>query len=136
MRSLKNWKTGGDEVELIIPIITAAISAAASLIVCLINNNFQRKRDKSTIAREKEQQQADLTAHLEEIIANQDDSTTRIRNEIGMVEYKLSELSKHVEKHNNVIERTYELEKRTELQEEKIRVVNHRIEDLEKAVGQ
>lgn len=123
-------------MELIIPIITAAISAAASLIVCLINNNFQRKRDKSTIAREKEQQQADLTAHLEEIIANQDDSTTRIRNEIGMVEYKLSELSKHVEKHNNVIERTYELEKRTELQEEKIRVVNHRIEDLEKAVGQ
>lgn len=113
-----------------IQIITAVISAAATLIVCLINNHFQRKRDESARAREKEQQQADLTAHLEKIIANQ------IRNEIGMVEYKLSELSKHVEKHNNVIERTYELEKRTELQEEKIKVANHRIDDLEKAVGQ
>lgn len=119
-----------------IQIITAVISAAATLIVCLINNHFQRKRDKSTMAKEQEQQQADLIAHLEEIIANQDDSTNQIRNEIGMVEYKLSELSKHVEKHNNVIERTYELEKRTELQEEKIKVANHRIDDLEKAVEQ
>lgn len=119
-----------------VQIITAVISAAATLIVCLINNNYQRKHDESKREKEKEQQQADLTAHLEEIIANQDDSTTQIRNEIGMVEYKLSELTKHVEKHNTVIERTYELEKRTELQEEKIRVANHRIEDLEKAVGQ
>lgn len=124
---------GGEEM---VQIITAVISAAATLIVCLINNNYQRKRDESKREKEKEQQQADLTAHLEEIIANQDDSTTQIRNEIGMVEYKLSELAKHVEKHNTVIERTYELEKRTELQEEKIRVANHRIEDLEKAVGQ
>lgn len=117
-------------------IITAIISAAATLIVCLINNSYQRKRDERAREAEKEQQQADLTAHLQEIIANQDDSTTQIRNEIGMVEYKLSELAKHVEKHNSVIERTYELEKRTELQEEKIRVANHRIDDLEKAVGQ
>ncbi len=33
--------------------------------------------------------------------------------------------------HNNLVERTYRLEERTELQEEKIKVVNHRIEDLE-----
>ena len=33
--------------------------------------------------------------------------------------------------HNNLIERTYKLEERTELQEEKIRVANHRIDDLE-----
>lgn len=53
-----------------------------------------------------------------------------------MVKYQLSELAKHVDKHNNVIERTYELEKRTELQEEKIKVANHRLNDLEKAVAQ
>ena len=39
-------------------------------------------------------------------------------------------LEKKVEAHNNLIERTYKLEERTELQEEKIRVANHRIEDL------
>lgn len=124
---------GGDGME---SIITAIISAAATLIVCLINNRYQRKHDESAREKEKEQQQADLTAHLEEIIANQDDSTNQIRSEIEMVKYQLSELAKNVDKHNNVIERTYELEKRTELQEEKIKVANHRLNDLEKAVAQ
>lgn len=116
-------------------IITAAISAAATLVVCLLNNNYQRKRDEGAREAEKEQQQANLTAHLEEIIANQDDATSRISGEIEMLKYQMTELAKHVEKHNNVIERTYELEKRTELQEEKIKVANHRLVDLEKAVG-
>lgn len=129
---------GGD--DRMVQIITAIISAAAALTVCLINNHYQRKRDKNTLAQEKEQQQENLTAHLQEIIQNQDDSTNQIRGEIEMVKYQLSELTKRVEKHNNVIERTYELEKRTEIQEEKILVANHRIKDLEdglkKAVGQ
>lgn len=123
-----------------ISVIPAIISAAAAIIVCLINNHLQRKRDESKRAEEKEQQQADLkadlTAHLEEVIANQNESTSQIHNEIEMVKYQLSELAKHVDKHNNVIERTYELEKRTELQEEKIKVANHRLSDLEKAVDQ
>ena len=46
---------------------------------------------------------------------------------IALIDYKLSEL-----KHNNVIERTFKLEELTALQEEKIKVANHRIEDLEK----
>lgn len=117
-------------------IIPAIISAAVTLSVCLINNSYQRKRDERAREAEKEQQQADLTAHLQEIIVNQDDATSKISSEIEMLKYQMSELTKHVEKHNSVIERTYELEKRTELQEEKIKVANHRLEDLEKAVGQ
>ena len=39
-----------------------------------------------------------------------------------------------MEVHNQVIDRVYKLEERTELQEEKIRVANHRISDLEEAV--
>lgn len=53
----------------------------------------------------------------------------------ALIEYKLDELQKRVDKHNNVIERTYKLEELTALQEEKIKVANHRIEDLEKARG-
>ena len=49
-----------------------------------------------------------------------------------LIEYKIEELTKRVEKHNNVIERTYELEKVTRIQAEQIKVANHRIEDLEK----
>ncbi|MCQ2464391.1 MAG: hypothetical protein MJ095_02265 [Oscillospiraceae bacterium] len=40
--------------------------------------------------------------------------------------YRLAELEKKVEKHNNVIERTLVLE-------EQMKVANHRIEDLEHA---
>lgn len=50
----------------------------------------------------------------------------------ALIEYKLDELTKKVEKHNSIIERTYKLEELTALQEEKIKVANHRIEDLER----
>ena len=49
----------------------------------------------------------------------------------ALIEYKLDELTKRVDKHNNVVERTYSIEKRLSVQEEQIRVANHRISDLE-----
>ena len=48
-----------------------------------------------------------------------------------LTQYRLEQLEKKVQAHNNLIERTYKLEERTELQEEKIKVANHRIDDLE-----
>ena len=51
-----------------------------------------------------------------------------------LTSYRLEQLEKKVQAHNNLIERTYKLEERTEVQEEKIRTANHRIEDLEKKV--
>ena len=50
-----------------------------------------------------------------------------------LTQYRLEQLEKKVEIHNGVIDRVYKLEERTELQEEKIKVANHRIEDLEEA---
>lgn len=49
----------------------------------------------------------------------------------ALIAYRLEQLEDKVNKHNNVIERTYLLEKNEALLEEKIDVVNHRIEDLE-----
>ena len=49
-----------------------------------------------------------------------------------LTQYRLEELEKKVQAHNSLIERTYRLEERTELQEEKIKVANHRIDDLER----
>ena len=48
--------------------------------------------------------------------------------------YRIAELEKQVEKHNNLIERTYSLEKRETLSEEKIKQFEHRIEKLEKYI--
>lgn len=45
--------------------------------------------------------------------------------------YKIEQLQKQVEKHNSLIERTYELEKKAALMDEEIKVANHRIADLE-----
>ena len=51
-----------------------------------------------------------------------------------LTQYRLEQLEKKVEVHNQVIDRVYKLEERTELQEEKIKVANHRIGDLEEVV--
>ena len=48
-----------------------------------------------------------------------------------LTQYRLEQLEKKVDKHNNVVERMYALEERVALNEEKIKVENHRIEDLE-----
>ena len=76
-------------------IISSTISAAVTLIVCLISNHSQNEKTRA------------------------------------LMEYKLEELTKRVDKHNNTIERTYNLEQRMAVSEEQILVANLRIADLE-----
>lgn len=76
-------------------IFASFVSAAVTLIVCIINNKSQNDKTRA------------------------------------LMEYKLDELTERVNKHNNLIERTYRLEEDVALHEEKIKVANHRIEDLE-----
>lgn len=86
-------------------LITTFISGGVTLAVCLINNYFQGR------------------------------ATERKHNEtITLIDYKLSELTKRVDKHNNVVERTYGLEKAEAVHEEEIKVINHRLHDLETEV--
>ena len=53
-------------------------------------------------------------------------------NTRNLLEYRLTQLEEKVDKHNNLVERTYKLEQHNEVQDEKIKDANHRIEDLEK----
>lgn len=76
-------------------VVSALISAAGAVLVCIINSYYQA-------------------------------NTTR-----KLIEYKIEELTKRVEKHNNVIERVYALEQHEAVVDEKIDVANHRIADLE-----
>lgn len=48
-----------------------------------------------------------------------------------MTNYRIGQLEKKQEKYNNLIERTFKLEERMEVSDEKIKVINHRLEDLE-----
>lgn len=54
------------------------------------------------------------------------------RKSSALIAYRLEQLELKVQAHNNLVERMYRVEERTELQEEKIKVANHRIDDLEK----
>ena len=80
----------------------ALIAAGATLLVCLINNYFQVQQTEK-----------------------KHDET------ISLIDYKLEQLTKKVDLHNNAVERLYEVERRLGIDEEKIRVANHRIDDLE-----
>lgn len=51
---------------------------------------------------------------------------------IKLISYRLEQLEKRVEKHNNLIERTYKLEEIAALHDEQMKVANRRIDDLER----
>ena len=52
-----------------------------------------------------------------------------------LTQYRIEQLEKKVDKHNQVIERTFRLEGRADLMEEDLKVANHRLKALEKGCG-
>ena len=91
----------------------ALIAAGATLLVCLINNHYQHKQFETQVQQQREE-------------------TEQKHNEtISLVTYRLEQLEKKQDKYNNIISRIYELEKSEKVLEEKIKVVNHRVDDLE-----
>ncbi len=91
-------------MQYLITILTALISAGGAILVCVLNNRAQANRAQQENAKQ-----------------------------MAIIELKIDQLSDRVNKHNNLIERTYKLEELTALQEEKIKVANHRIDDLERS---
>lgn len=85
-------------------ILPSFISAAVTLLVCMINNRSQY------------------------IMAQK-----KYERTIELIDYRLTELTARVDKHNTLVERTYNLEKRMDIEAEKIKSANRRIEVLEKA---
>ena len=56
------------------------------------------------------------------------------RKSFALIAYRLEQLEGKVDKHNQVIERTYALEESVALMDERVKVANHRIADLEKHI--
>lgn len=82
--------------------IEAVITGAVAIAVCMINNAVQYKAQR------------------------EQHNTT-----IALIEYKLDQLAKKVDLHNNAVERLYAVEQKVAIHEEKFSVANHRIDDLE-----
>lgn len=56
------------------------------------------------------------------------------RRSSALIAYRLEQLEQKVSKHNNLVERTYALEEAVALAEERQKVANHRIADLEQNI--
>ena len=54
------------------------------------------------------------------------------RRSSALIAYRLEQLEQKVNKHNNLVESTYALEEAAALADERIRVANRRIADLER----
>lgn len=94
-------------------LISALIGAVAAIIVSVINSNAQHKK----MMAESETQTQRMIAEM--------DKHNAVQSE------QIKELTKTVDKHNKVIERVYKLEQEDEVEKEQIKVINHRIKDLE-----
>lgn len=117
-------------------IVTAIITAVSTLLVTFITCYFTIKKDRE---KQIEEIKGILNNHRDEYLGKirdvQDDITqvnSTVQNQVAIIEVKISDLSKEVEKHNQVIERTFKLEQTTAVHEEKIKVANHRLDDLER----
>jgi TolA-binding protein len=116
-------------------VITAIISAVTTLIVSMGTWHLTAKQARK---KEAEELKAIIEGYRDELRGKFEllkDEVTQVnasvQQQIAQVEWKIDTLSQRVEKHNNVIDRTYKLENQTNVQEEQIKNANRRIEDLE-----
>lgn len=61
-----------------------------------------------------------------------DVTVEELKFEIRTIKKDIKDLEKKQDKHNQVVERVYELEKVAEVLEERQKTANHRIDDLER----
>ena len=74
---------------------------------------------------------ASLTGVIITVNHNDKKSAARAKEQTDLTLYRIGELEKKQDEHNNVIKRVYELEKEKAVFEEELKVANKRIKDLE-----
>lgn len=131
-------------------IITALIAAISSIAVCLIKGAIDRRKMMVEIEQKNQENLQKILSDLSKREDARQEESVRWRNQcekmltdlqhsidksniqLTNVEERLSDridsLAKHVEKHNNFAERM-------PVVEEQIKVINHRIDDLERKEG-
>jgi hypothetical protein len=70
---------------------------------------------------------------LEKIDANSKVADEKIQGEINVLKTDIRTLSNRVEAHNRVVDRTYELERKVGVLEEKASAANRRLTDIERS---
>lgn len=73
-------------------ILSAALAAVAAIVTCIINNNVQRVKEQAAIEKK-----------IDDINANYDKQT-------ALITQRIETLTDHVNQHNNLIDRMYNVE--------------------------
>ena len=97
-------------------VIAAMISAGLALIGTVITVVKTNQATLAALDKKSELSDAKLESEL--------------KKHQAVTDTKIDELTKKVEKHNNMIERTYELERKMSVAEERISDAHHRINEL------
>lgn len=106
--------------EAYIPVLNTVISSAISLAVAFGTWHVSMKKDRE---KQVDEVKEVLDKHREEYLTGIQDvknDVAKTNTHIALVDEKISTLSDRVEKHNNVIERTYALETRVGVIESRI----------------
>lgn len=93
-------------------VIVALITVSANIVVTLVSAALQTKNFLEKLRAESEMSDTKIQAQLEQFQA--------VTNE------KIDELSRRVEKHNKIVERTYALEEKVGRQDEQIKTLFNR----------
>ena len=96
---------------------------------------FAAKRDREKTREAMKAEIQELRNDVTNMGANLQQKMAIVELEVGHSRNDISALSTRVEKHNGVIERTFRLEEADKLLDEKIKVANARILDLEHKIG-
>lgn len=112
-------------------IVKTLITVASSLLVAFGTWNVTIKKDREKQMDEVRELINSYKAGTKEDIGNLKDDMIRgnatTQNQISILDLKMSELSSRVEKHNNVIERTYKLEQSTAVLHEQLKNLEDKV---------
>lgn len=137
--------------NVITALITGAVAIVTTMITATVTYRLSSKKDRDTqvaavkaeLIKYHEKNRDEIRDIRQNDLREIRDDVTQmganLQSQISLIELTLKHthedvvtLSNRVEKHNGVIEKTYRLEDNDKLLEEKIKVANHRIDDLER----
>lgn len=116
--------------EAYIPVLNTVISSAISLAVAFGTWHVSMKKDRE---KQVDEVKTILNNHREEYltgIQEVKDDVAKTNSHIGIIDEKISTLSDRVERHNNVIERTYHLETEVATAKERLNIVEGNVNRL------
>lgn len=128
----KERKKEMDWSSIISSLISAFVVLIGYIIVDRREKNKQMEGFRKEMLKTLEEHRKEYLEGIEDVKDSVTDMKAIYQQNTAIVELKIESLEKKQDQHNNLISRMYAVESQQKLQEEQIKVANHRIEDLEK----